>query len=449
MKNNNNKFNKKVGIFTIIAAIATIISTLVAVFSVFNSIDKDENHIFNTNNSNVDSISLESDDSSAYNQKVEIDSGDNNAIVQGNDNIINNILQQGDGTNIVNINTDYIEKSTYGEERWEIIRLNENYDVEIGSNLVFDFAINTPPSQSSTPYILCGGYLIKNQWQYFLSIRVPAEQSHIKLTIDTFKMGFKPGTYKFNFGLFRSDDYSEGNGHALHGAIVNFYGDETPYQGSDTPSDVIKYEFLDYYIIQGIEYAMDTESLSLANVTDIDIKSIACLKKLKKLSILGSSITNIEPLKSLKNLESLDIHSNNLRDITPIKDMVTLTSLSLGGEQINGIGAHGILEDISPIKNLTKLKTLMIYDCIVEDIDCVRQLKMLKSLFVFKTEVKDISALSELNFVEYLYLHSNKINDITPIDNLPNLIHITISNNNLTNEQINDFKEEHPNCRVV
>lgn len=367
----------------------------------------------------------------------------NNFIFGGNNTFIT-----GNG-NVVNINDNSVNKSTYGEEHWEITRLNKNYDVEIGSDLVFDFAINTPPSQFSTPYIFCGAYLINNKWQYFPSLRVPAEQSHIRLTIDTYKIGLNQGTQKFNFGLFRADDYSEGNAYALFGAFVDFYGDKTPYQGNISLDEVVKYEFLDYYLIQGNKYALDTEKLSLANVTDLDIVSISCLKNLKELSILGSEITNIEPLKSLKKLESLDIHGNNLKDITSIQYMNSLTSLSLGGEQLNGIGTHGILEDISPIKNLKKLKKIIIYDCNVENIDCISQLKMLESVHVFKTKVKDISALSGLNFVEYLYLHRNAINDITPIYNLPNLIHVTLSDNNLTDEQISDFKESHPDCRVV
>lgn len=388
-------------------------------------------------------------------------SGDSHIVVQGNDDnvnnitqegngITNNIVQQGDGHNEVNIYPNTISTSIE-EEIWRIELLN-NVDkrVEIGSDLTFDFAINTPPSQFSTPYILYGAYYSNNNWVQFCSKKVSAGQTHIKLTIDTYKLGIK-GTYFFSFDLFRAEDYSEGNSCAKYCNEYTLTGINEPYSGSDDVfyRSTTKYEILDYYTINEQKYSLDTESLVLSDIDDIDIKSIACLSNLKELSISGTNITDITPLEKLKNLKSLSIHSNQLSNIDTIKTMQNLESLSIGGENHSGMGTHGVLKDISSIQNLTKLKSLTIYDCNVENIECIGRLKMLQSLLIFKTKIKDISPLSELHFVEYLYLHQNKIEDISTLYDLPNLVHVTLSFNNLTDNQIADFKESHPNCNVV
>lgn len=401
--------------------------------------------------SKTESITSESFNNSLNsNMSVQGDENKGNNITQQGNGITNNIVQQGDGNNEVNIYPDTINTSI-NEEHWQIELLNKvDKRIEIGEDLILDFAINTPPSQFSTPYILYAAYYLNNDWVQFYSMRIPAGQSHIKLTIDTYKLGIK-GTYFFSFDLFRAEDYSEGNSCASYFNEYTLSGENAPYSGSDNVfyRSTTKYEILDYYSINDQKYSMDTESLVLSDIDDIDIKSIAFLCNLKELSISGTNITDIKPLENLKNLKSLSIHSNQLSDIDPIKTMQNLESLSIGGENHSGMGTHGALKDISPIQNLTKLKSLTIYDCDVDNIECIGQLKMLQSLLIFKTEIKDISPLSELHFVEYLYLHRNKIEDISTLYNLPNLVHVTLSYNYLTDDQIADFKESHPNCYIV
>lgn len=392
--------------------------------------------------------SLETDNTE-LNSSVQEKEDDVNKTSQQGVSINNNISQQGNGHNEVNIFLNTISSSTE-EEFWQIELLNEvDKRVEIGSDLIFDFVINTPPSQFSTPYVLYGAYYLKNKWIQFCDFRVSAGQSHIKLTIDTYKLGIK-GAYFFSFDLFRAEDYSEGNSCAKYTNEYILTGENMPYSGSDNVlyRGVVKGEVLDYFTIKGQKYYPDTESLTLSDVNDSDIKSIACLRNLKYLSISGSSITSIWPLSNLQKLEDLYIHSNKLHCISAIKDMQNLVSLSIGGENRNCLGIHGEVEDISDIENLTKLKSLTIYDCKVENIKCIDKLKLLEYVDIHNTEVKDISPLAELRFVETLKLHSNNISDITAIYNLPNLSHLTLSYNNFTNEQLDSLRKHLPNCDV-
>lgn len=372
----------------------------------------------------------------------------NNGIISNGDDTIN--IQDNHGT--INLDIDNSKLSMSNDsENWAIDILNEiKNPITIGKDLIIDLAINTPPSQYSTPYILYAAYLGKSprDWNEYYSLRIPAEQSHIKLTIDTYLLGLPADDYIFAFGLFRSDDYSSGNEYAKILTRIQFLDENKIFESDVSDNNVVKHEFLDYYTVQKTKYSEDTEKLSLINVNDMDIKIISHLSNLTELDIIGSDITNIEPLRNLKNLKSLSVHSNNLSDISAIEDIPNLTYLSIGGENYNGIGTHGILEDISPIENLSDLTILIIYDCNVKDISCIENLKMLEYISIFKTKVDDISALTDLRFINELKLHANNIKDITPLNDISNLTRLVISNNNLSEEQINEFKESHPDCRV-
>lgn len=400
---------------------------------------------------------------------------ENNGIINGN----NNILQQGDGVNIVNNDKNFISIDgsssikTDDEGDWNISLLNEvDSPIEIGNDLLLDFVFNTPPSQYSSPYVLYCAYLDeKNNWIQIRGINIPAGQSHVKLTIDTYKLGLKPGAYIFTFDLFRADDFTTGNSCIALPMSIRLIGENATFTDDIFYRGVVSYEFLDYVVIQDNKYSVDTEKLCLNNVDDLQIRAIGCLNSLKELSISGSKITNIEPLKDLKQLEILSVHSNNLEDISAVKKMTNLISLSIGGENRSGVGTHGVLEDVSPVKNLNNLKCLEIYDCNVKKIECIGNLKVLRTLCVYNTKVKDISSISNLRFLEVLRLHGNsitdlsslselynlnsltlsynKITDITPLQNLDKLSYLTLKENKISNKQIEYFKETHPDCLMV
>lgn len=345
-------------------------------------------------------------------------------------------------------NFEDIDENT---NNWSIEIINKvDSPIQTGNDMIVDLAICTPSSQYSTPYILYAGYFDRNIWNWvqFFALKIPAEQSHVNLTIDTYLLGLPKGDYIFSFDLFRAEDYSFGNSCASTAMEIKLLGENTTFEDDVFDRNVVKHEFLDYYIIQDEKYPEDTEKLSLINVNNTDIKTIAYLSNLKELDITGSDITDIEPLKKLKKLESFSVHSNNLSNISVVENMPYLEYLSIGGENYNGIGTHGVLEDISSIQNLKLLTTLTIYDCNVKDISCIENLKMLEYISIFKTKVDDISALTDLRFIKELKLHANNIKDITPLNNIPNLTRLVISNNNLSEEQINEFKESHPDCRV-
>lgn len=350
--------------------------------------------------------------------------------------------------------SDIFDNSFDDDYNWSIKLLNNNESPTIiGTDLIFDLDINTPKSQYSTPYILYAAYYDKHsktqsKWEHFLGLNIPAKHSHILLTLDTYLMGIPADDYLFKFDLYRSNDFNTDKSHGSVTAEVKLIGDNQTFDDDIFHRGIYSYEFIDYYTIHNKKYPQNTTQLSLTNVTNKDIESIACLTELTYLHLTGSEITDIAELRNLSRLESLSIFSNNLSNISGIEDMTNLKHLSICSEDFDSSGIHSFLKDISPIVNLKNLNSLIILDCRVRDIRYIENLKNLKYLYISKTEVEDISFLGNLQQVKKLKLNDNNINDITPLNGLPNLTSLTISNNNLSDQQIDDFKEANPNCYV-
>ena len=114
-------------------------------------------------------------------------------------------------------------------------------------------------------------------------------------------------------------------------------------------------------------------------------------------------------------VKSISIHhSGNLDDISLISKCVNLQQLDL----MNG----GVLEDIKPLANLTKLE----------------------SVGLWGNKVSDLSPLSKLINIKYLNLTYCPVTDITPLAGLKNLKRVE----GLKKEVADELRKVLPNCEV-
>jgi Leucine-rich repeat (LRR) protein len=161
--------------------------------------------------------------------------------------------------------------------------------------------------------------------------------------------------------------------------------------------------------LQGLEQAVNMQSLFLPGQS---IKNITPLGKLKKLTFLaldGNQITDLTPLSGLSNLENLVVDDNKIKSLAPLKNSNKLTDLLASNNQI---------ADLSPIKNL-KLKWILMNG----------------------NKVQDLTPLKNHPTLEYLYLDDNLIKDIEVLETLPNLREVSLINNPL-NELSQQVVEE-------
>ena len=196
--------------------------------------------------------------------------------------------------------------------------------------------------------------------------------------------------------------------------------------------------------LEGIQYCINIEKLSLAYQRCTDITPLATLKKLKHLDIRGLSddsgkrLTDISPLKELVNLEFLNIRQARAENLNDLKNLTKLKELDVNANYIENIDflkdmtklekldlGYNKLTDISALKNMKNLTYLNLggfprnpinsnYPRI-KDISILANLTNIKELDLASQDIVDISALKNLKKLENLAIQSNKIENFEPI----------------------------------
>ena len=137
---------------------------------------------------------------------------------------------------------------------------------------------------------------------------------------------------------------------------------------------------------------------------------------------------SIKGIEAAKNLETLTISGNpddsskSFKDVTPLKNLKKLKLLRL---------SHNAINDLTPLKDLSGLEKLYISHNQIEDVSILNNLKNLKNLDISVNKVNDISDLKDLTKVENLGMRNNKISDISVTKNYKNLNWLMANNNQI------------------
>jgi len=138
------------------------------------------------------------------------------------------------------------------------------------------------------------------------------------------------------------------------------------------------------------------------------------------LSLENNQIEDISALKELTKLKHLYLNNNQVKDISALKEFTNLTHLNLDNNQI---------KDFSALKQLTNLDDLNLNNNQIKDISALKQLTNLEHLSLNNNQIKDISALKQLTNLERLDLDNNQIKDISDLKQLTKLEHLSLNNN--------------------
>jgi internalin A len=256
-------------------------------------------------------------------------------------------------------------------------------------------------------------------------------------------------------------DYFENNIRPLSG-LINLkrlvlrsgnVGDISPLSG------LVNLEYLDL----SVNYIPDASPLSgLVNLEYLDlaynrrisdISWATNLTNLKYLNLWGNAISDASPLSGLVNLEYLDLSFNDIPDASPLSGLVNLEYLDLAYNQISSISwATDLtnlkhldlgLNQLEPIQgesnlnllvDMTKLEYLSLSGTTwVEDITPLANLSQLKTLYLDRNQISDIAPLANLTQLTGLFLGENNIHNLTPLANLSQLNTLSLRNNHISN----------------
>ncbi len=126
------------------------------------------------------------------------------------------------------------------------------------------------------------------------------------------------------------------------------------------------------------------------------------------------------------NIIAIQIENIIIEDISLIGELYKLKELCLTGNEIT---------DISTLENLKELKELYLHHNQIKNISALKNLNKLEIIILTDNQLKDISVLTDLTQIKVLYLDFNQIEDISALENL-----ILINNLNLSFNKIKDIR---------
>ena len=114
---------------------------------------------------------------------------------------------------------------------------------------------------------------------------------------------------------------------------------------------------------------------------------------------------------------------------------------------------HQVLRDLEPIRNLKKLKVLILADSAITDISPLEDLTELEYLELFvNAAITDFTPLEKLTkMVDLNLCYCNQLDNLDFLDNMPNLemAWFSFGYNRFTPEQQAKVREAHPDCTFM
>ncbi len=168
--------------------------------------------------------------------------------------------------------------------------------------------------------------------------------------------------------------------------------------------------------IAGLEFATKLRVLHLDKNPITNLRPLANLINLDRLSLVENGISDITPLAGLTKLRVLHLSRNPITDLRPLANLTQLVELHFWHFPANPTNL-----DLRPLTNLINLEVLSLAGNGITDITPLVGLKKLRELHIANNHIEDFSLLAELTNLEKLWIQKNWTRDISPLLSL-NLI---------------------------
>ena len=142
---------------------------------------------------------------------------------------------------------------------------------------------------------------------------------------------------------------------------------------------------------------------------NLDIRPLAHLINLKRLTLQRNGISDIRPLAGLTQLRNLEIEGNPITDLSPLYGL-ELRELDV---------SNSPLVNLHQLANLTSLEYLCLEKSQISDISPLAELKRLRILDIRYNAIENVHPISELVALRTLWIQGNPIRDLSPLSGLP------------------------------
>ncbi|MEE2727896.1 MAG: leucine-rich repeat domain-containing protein [Candidatus Latescibacterota bacterium] len=148
------------------------------------------------------------------------------------------------------------------------------------------------------------------------------------------------------------------------------------------------------------------------------------LKNLEMLSVRGNRalLNDLTPLAELERLRTINIIGAPIADLRPLRDLSLLTSLRV---------SIGRLTTLNGLGRQIELRELILTGNQIREIHEIRRLLRLQKLDLASNQIRDIAMLTTLRGIKKLNIASNSIVDITPLARMVSLEDVRMAANDI------------------
>ncbi len=156
-----------------------------------------------------------------------------------------------------------------------------------------------------------------------------------------------------------------------------------------------------------------------------------------------NEIQDLNPIRKLSKLKHLNCYGVSVKSIEPLENLLNLETIHFGLANI---------EDSSEFINLSDEQKLYINSIFPEnliDFQYVKKLIFLKEINVKNNNVANFEYIKNLLNLTTVKISGTNIEDISPILDLKNLVSLTMEGVKINSEQIKELLKNSPKCRII
>ena len=162
--------------------------------------------------------------------------------------------------------------------------------------------------------------------------------------------------------------------------------------------------------------------LGLEENAEITAEAMLNLTSLR--SNIPGDVYSLVGLEHATNLTDIKLHGHIINDLSPLANLTSLTTLEISS-------TRGALSDLSPLANLTNLTELRLFINGISDLSPLANLTGVTELTLFRNNIEDLGPLTHLVNLKRLSLSNNDISDVTPLARLVNLRRLELHGNSI------------------
>jgi hypothetical protein len=151
-------------------------------------------------------------------------------------------------------------------------------------------------------------------------------------------------------------------------------------------------------------------------------------------------IASLDPVTDMTNLKKIIFVNLNAGNLSALSVLEDLEELTCTGMPVN---------DLAPLGDLKNLEYLDLENTSVVALDPLENLPHLRHINASGTQVKDLKPLSGQRYLESVQINNTPVKSVKHISGLPSLNSLSCYNTRISSKNIDKFKEENPNCKVV